>query len=154
MFHWSYTEKVQTQATAEQVWAQWVDVKNWSSWDHEIDSSELLGPFTEGTSGRIQLTNGQKVAFKLMTVQPNHKFINVAELPYTKLYYSHTYITTKNACYISHKFSMKGLLAPLFGRLIGKNIQRNLKSVLLKLSERAQSSKRVALKAERQETIV
>ncbi len=36
MFRWHHSEKVATQAQAQQVWAIWKDVEHWPAWDREV----------------------------------------------------------------------------------------------------------------------
>lgn len=139
MFHWSFTEEVETHASAEQVWSVWQDVQAWPSWDPEIESAQLFGTFKESTKGSLKLKNGQVVAFQITEIKKNHKFVDIANLPLTRMKFSHTYKSLGGKFYISHHVSMHGLLAPFFGFVIGCEIKKSLKNAMMELSKKAES---------------
>lgn len=54
MFKWSYSEKVMTDATAEQVWAIWEQAALWPSWDSELIWVKLEGSFSTSCSSAVK----------------------------------------------------------------------------------------------------
>ncbi|HDI3197774.1 SRPBCC family protein [Vibrio cholerae] len=140
MFKWSYSEKVTTDATAEQVWAIWEQAELWPSWDSELVWVKLDGPFKAGTQGKMQPVGGPVVEFTLTEVEVNRKFIDRARLPLTTLDFAHFYEHTgdkEGTSYIRHSVTMTGLLAPLFGFILGRKIKKHLRGAMEDLSQKA-----------------
>lgn len=48
MFKWTYSEEINTEASAEHIWAMWEEVATWACWDHEFEWVELFGAFEQG----------------------------------------------------------------------------------------------------------
>lgn len=93
MFTWTYSEKVATQATPEQIWAMWQDAASWPCWDSELEWVRLEGEFIVGTVGRMKPTSGPEVKFLLSDIVPLRSFSDVAQLPLTRLAFDHEYIS-------------------------------------------------------------
>ncbi|CAK3621382.1 Polyketide cyclase [Vibrio crassostreae] len=140
MFKWSYSEKVMTNATAEQVWAIWEQAELWPSWDSELTWVKLDGPFKSGTKGKMQPVGGPIVEFTLTEVEVNRRFVDRARLPLTNMEFSHFYELDddKNGtASICHSVTMTGLLAPLFGFILGRKIKKHLRGAMEDLSQQA-----------------
>lgn len=140
MFTWTYSEQVTTQATPEQIWAMWQDAASWPCWDSELEWVRLEGKFVVGTVGRMKPVSGPEVKFCLSDVVPLQSFSDVAQLPLTRLVFTHEYLSPQEgdgAAKIRHSVTMNGLLAPLFGRLIGGKIKNHLRQAMQELSHRA-----------------
>ncbi|GAA4663124.1 hypothetical protein [Bartonella pachyuromydis] len=141
MFKWTYREEVNTEASAEQIWAMWGDVATWPCWDHELEWVELSGAFIEGATGRMKPKKGPKVTFTLDKVIKNVCFSDCAKLPFTRMHFDHEYIistdsgSAKNK--IRHTVTISGLFAPFFGRIIGTKIKQHLRSAMTEMSKRA-----------------
>ncbi|EBW2367047.1 hypothetical protein CBJ60_004486 [Salmonella enterica subsp. enterica serovar Ajiobo] len=140
MFTWTYSEQVTTLATPEQIWTMWQDASSWPCWDSELEWVRLEGEFVAGTIGIMKPANGPEVKFCLSDVVPLRSFSDVAQLPLTRLVFNHEYITPQEGdctAQIRHSVTMNGLLAPLFGRLIGRKIKAHLRQAMQELSLRA-----------------
>ncbi|MEE4484883.1 SRPBCC family protein [Serratia ficaria] len=140
MFTWAYTEEVATQATPDQIWAMWQDTASWPCWDSELEWVKLDGDFIVGTLGHMKPAGGPEVKFRLSQVIPNRSFSDVAHLPLTRLVFDHEYIPPMaegGEARIRHTVTMSGLLAPVFGRVIGGKIKSHLRQAMLELSQRA-----------------
>lgn len=137
MFKWEFTETIETDATPEQIWSLWENVNTWPLWDKEISWVKLHGPFLAGTHGQMKPIDGPKVNFTLIEVEKNKKFIDQAKLPLTVMNFSHFYhVPTSEGgkSTIQHHVEIKGLLAPLFGFIIGRKIKKHLKQAMICLS--------------------
>nr|WP_244979307.1 hypothetical protein [Bartonella queenslandensis] len=75
MFKWTHSEEINTEASAEQIWAMWEDVATWPCWDYELEWAELPGAFKEGTVGRLKPKKGPKVTFTLDKVIKTFVFL-------------------------------------------------------------------------------
>ncbi|WP_375694048.1 hypothetical protein [Bartonella sp. AD24XZML] len=141
MFNWIYSEKISTEASAEQIWAIWEDVAKWPSWDHELKWVELFGAFKVGAVGQMKPKKGPKVTFTLDKVIKNVCFSDYAKFPFTRMSFNHEYIcSTKSGASnnkIRHTVIMSGLLAPFFGVIIGSKIKLHLRDTMIEMSRRA-----------------
>lgn len=140
MFKWTYSETVITEATPEQIWAMWQNVSSWPCWDVELKWVKLNGDFIEGTTGKMKAINGPEVDFTLCKVEINRAFSDVAKLPLTTLVFNHEYLIPLKkgeSARICHTITMTGWLAPVFGRLIGNNLKKHLRSAMEELSKQA-----------------
>ncbi|ECI9604892.1 hypothetical protein C9X02_20800 [Salmonella enterica subsp. enterica serovar Enteritidis] len=140
MFTWAYSEQVTTLAPPEQIWTMWQDASTWPCWDTELEWVRLEGEFVIGTVGLMKPTSGPEVKFRLSEVVPLRSFSSVAQLPLTRLVFNHEYLSSQEgdgAAQIRHSVTMYGLLAPLFGRLIGGKIKNHLRQAMQELSQRA-----------------
>ncbi|EJF87469.1 hypothetical protein ME1_01071 [Bartonella vinsonii subsp. arupensis OK-94-513] len=141
MFKWTHSEEINTQASAEQIWAMWQDVATWPCWDHELEWVELPSAFKTGAVGQMKPKKGPKVTFTLDKVIKNVCFSNYAKLPFTRIIFDHEYISStksdssKNK--IRHTVTMSGLFSPLFGVLIGSKIKLHLRDAMIEMSRRA-----------------
>jgi len=140
MFVWCYSETVETAATAEAIWTLWSNPATWHTWDDEVKSASIYGDFIQGAKGVMQPASGPKVAFELSHVEINHAFTNRAKLPLATLEFSHSYcpsLTADAPAQLTHGVEIRGLLAPLFGFLIGRGVKKHLRTAMLNLAENA-----------------
>ncbi|WP_375614746.1 MULTISPECIES: hypothetical protein [unclassified Bartonella] len=149
MFKWIYSEEISTEASAEKIWAIWEDVASWPCWDSELEWVELSGPFKEGAIGRMKPKKGPTVTFTLDKVIKNICFSDYAKLPFTRMSFNHEYIcSTKSGSSnnkIRHTVIISGLLAPLFGMIIGSKIKLHLRDAMIEMSKRALTENKTIL---------
>jgi len=141
MFHWQYEETLTIEASADAVWALWSHPGTWPTWDKEVKWAQLEGDFVQGGQGQIQPASGPKIAFTLIEVEVGKRFTNRAKLPLTTMDFSHGYRPAENnrLATITHGVTFRGLLAPLFGRLIGRSIAKHLRRAMLELARQAKA---------------
>jgi len=137
-FSWRCSETVETSAAAAQVWRQWADVANWPRWDAGLEWARLDGAFESGAVGTIKPIGGRAVSFTLTRVVVGDEFVDRSRLPLTTVEFRHAYrLTSDGRAIITHEVSMRGLLAPLFGCLVGRKIERGLRRAMSALSAQA-----------------
>ncbi len=117
------------------VWATWADVKNWPTWDHEIESCELSGPFKLGAKGVLKPRNGPKTPFQLAEVNEGQSFRDVSFLPLAKLTFTHEIEATADGCTFRHRIEINGPLSFLFSRIFGKKMKVGLPIAMERLAE-------------------
>lgn len=142
MVTWEFKESVETEATADQVWAMWCSPTSWPLWDDGIEWVSLQGSFTKGARGVMKPVGGPKVKFELLDVYPNQGFKDRSFLPLTTLDFIHTYTpaSTMSKARITHHVEMRGWLTPIFKRVIGSNIRKGLPGALRKLAAIAEKA--------------
>lgn len=140
MFKWQFSETINTNASPQEVWSIWTDAHNWPVWDTELEWVKLEGPFVEGAIGTMKPRGAPDVEFVLTNVEENRQFVDLAKLPLTRIAFIHRYETAADGTgRIMHKVEMNGLLAPLFGRLIGSKIRAHLRDAMEELSSLAEA---------------
>lgn len=123
---WSTEASAVTPAAPEQVWALYEQVGTWSQWDHEVESSRLEGPFEVGSLGVLKPKGGPAARFRLTAVERGRRFADVTRLPLAALAFEHTLTPVEGGTRIHHQVTIRGPLAFLFSRVIGKKIAAGL----------------------------
>jgi len=142
MFTWKYDETIDIDADADSVWAIWSNPAQWPSWDAEIKSATLDGDFIQGSLGKMKPASGPEIKFEITDAQPGKQFTNRAKLPLTTLDFSHVYLpaSDQTPAKITHGVEFRGIMAPLFGALIGRNIKKHLRTAMLELAHQAKAN--------------
>jgi len=144
---WKFEHTETTAATAEQLWAHYADPPRWPEWDHEAVHVTVNGPMAAGTTGTLKPRNGPRVKFRFVDVRPLAGFTDVSRLPLARLTFAHRIEPTAGGCRISHAVAITGPLSPLFGRVIGRNIEANLPAAMRALARLAESTPQPATAA-------
>lgn len=124
-------------APAASVFALYADVANWTDWDPDVKSASINGAFASGSTGVIVPNGGPKSTVVFDQVVPNRGFHVLCKLPLYRMRFEHELVPAGQATKATHRVVFEGLLAPLFGRLIGAGMRQSQPHAL-------QSLKRVA----------
>jgi len=84
--------------------------------------------------------SGPQIEFEIIRATPEKMFIDRAKLPLTTLDFIHIYTPSDEngtPAKITHGIEFRGILAPLFGFLIGRNIKKHLRGAMLELAKKA-----------------
>lgn len=130
---------VETTAPAAAIWHVWQDVRNWNTWDHGIEFSQINGPFKTGTIGTLKPKGGPLVHTKLTNVEPMKLFVDESKLIFARIIVSHFITECAGKTQVTHQIEMKGPLAFLFAFLIGRNMKKNLPQEMQALVKKAES---------------
>ena len=55
-----FEERICIEASPQDIYSLYTDVKNWSQWDKEVDYSHLMGEFKIGNKGILKPSNRPK----------------------------------------------------------------------------------------------
>lgn len=139
MFSWSIEARCPTSAAKEEVWKLWANVATWPQWDHGLDWCRLEGPFAVGTKGTLQPTGSKPFPFVLTHVDPGHGYIDVTQLPLTKLIFTHKLHKLSNVkCEIHHQARCTGLLAPLLYFNLRRALKKGMPQAVAHLAQLAE----------------
>jgi hypothetical protein len=133
-----FEEKTLISAPIEKVFSLYANVSGWSSWDPDIKSSSIDGPFSSGATGTLQPSSGPKSRIIFTAVVPNRSFTVESKLPLCLMRFEHELLTINSQTQALHRVSFVGLLAPLFGLLIGFQIRKGLPHSLSGLKRAAE----------------
>jgi Polyketide cyclase / dehydrase and lipid transport len=135
-----FSHTLKTAAPPEQIWAIWTDVKNWSAWDTELVDSRLESSFTLGAIGKLTPKKGRVAAFRVSQLNPGESYTFTVGLPLCRLNV-HRYLQLQpDGTYFTHEVSFQGLLAWLFGLLLGRQFKAVLPSIMENVKQIAESS--------------
>lgn len=137
MSAWSTEASAVTPAAAENVWSLYERVGDWKSWDHEVEASQLDGPFQVGTTGVLKPKGGPASKFRLTAVERARRFADVTRLPLARLAFEHTLTPVPGGTRIHHRVTIDGPLTFLFSRVIGRKIAAGLPQAVRSLAQAA-----------------
>ncbi len=135
---WSYSYSQEANTSPNKIWQLWVDVENWNRWDHSIRYSSINGRFAVGTKGTLRPQKGPKSSFTLTEVVSNSKFTDQMKLPFASIAFIHEIKPTAAGMHITHRIEIHGLLAPLFGATLGRQLKAELPTAVANLIELAE----------------
>jgi hypothetical protein len=133
-----FEERILINAPVEKLFSLYADVSGWSSWDPDVKSSSIDGPFSSGATGTLQPSSGPKTKITFTEVLQNRLFTVESKLPLCTIRFEHELSAVGNQTQALHRVSFIGFLSPLFGRLIGSQIQKGLPSTLEGLKRAAE----------------
>jgi len=140
MFVREYEEIVETKVEASNIWKLWQDPSSWHTWDTQLKVAFIEGDFIVGAKGFIQFHSGQKIDIKLISVDINKAFTMRMKLLLATMDFFHIYTqkTESTKASITHGMEFKGLAAPIWFLIIGKDLKKSLHSVMLELIKQAE----------------
>ncbi len=125
-----FSHTLKTSAAPEKIWAIWIDVEDWAQWDTELVDACLEGSFALGSIGKLTPKTGQVSSFEISQLSLGESYTISVRLPLCKLNI-HRYLRTQSdGTYFTHEVSFQGLLAVVFGSLLGGKFQAVLPSVM------------------------
>lgn len=136
---WSYEYTSETKGSSEAVWRLWADVSNWKRWDSEVLWSKVDGPFAVGTSGVLKPKHGPQAKFVLTEVQEEKRFVDQTKIAGTTLTFIHELQPMPNGSKITHRIEITGLLAPVLGATLGRQLKAGLPTAVQNLAKLAES---------------
>lgn len=127
-----------TVAKPSAIFALWADVNHWADYDHGIEWAKLEGNFVEGSVYTIKPKGGPKVHATILTITPNHTFVDVSHLFGAKLRFDHVITQSDHATTVSVTMTLSGPLAGLWVKILGKNQQADLEQTTKDLIAKAE----------------
>ena len=115
---------IKTDLSSEQVWRVWEDVKNWKTWDQEIEFSLLDGPFVQGATGRLKMFNSPVLETEITQMDRLKSYTFEAKLFLAKSVSTSSIEILDGAILVKFKNEIRGPLALLYAALIGPGIKR------------------------------
>jgi hypothetical protein len=77
---WVYEHSVETSAAPDAIWRLWADVENWGTWNADIDSIEIRGPFATGTEITMTPPGQDPVHLRVAELTEREMFVDEAEI--------------------------------------------------------------------------
>jgi hypothetical protein len=134
-----FSHTLKTSAAPEQIWAIWTDVEHWSQWDTELTAASLDRAFELGAVGQLTPKIGQIARFKISQLMPGESYTFTVQLPLCKLNVYRYLHNQPDGLYFTHEVSFQGLLAVVFGVLLGRKFQTVLPTVMENIKQIAET---------------
>lgn len=92
-----------TDLSAATIWPYYADVNKWFTWEGDLEQIELAGSFSQGTSGKMKLTDQPPQEFILESVITEREFIDRTPIPEMgAVYFIHRLHPSGNQTIIEH----------------------------------------------------
>ncbi len=136
-----FEASTQINASSATVFSLYANVPGWSTWDPDVKSATLTGAFVSGARGVIVPHGGPKSEIVFTEVVQGRKFHAQCKLPLCLMRFEHELDDAKGAgTKATHRVIFEGLLAPVFGRLIGSGMRKTLPNALAGLKKAAEAA--------------
>jgi hypothetical protein len=142
-----FEERIEINASQQSVFAIYANVARWANWDSNVQSSSISGVFESGATGRLKPSNGPAAKIVFVEVVPNESFTVEAKLPLCVMRFEHELSPIATGVRSVHRVTFSGILAPLFGRIIGGKIRQSLPRTMAGLKHAAESKPREQIRA-------
>ena len=140
MFKWEVWAETKAKSNSECVWDIWTDVGSWPTWDHELEWSNLNGPFKIGTKGKLKPKGWPASEFCIISVEEGKSHSDKTVMPLTKIIFNHELKQLdNNTTYIRHHVTVSGLLAPLLWLTMRRTLKKGLPKAVQALARLAES---------------
>jgi uncharacterized protein YndB with AHSA1/START domain len=129
-----------TTASPDAVWRIWSDPSTWPTWNPDVRSISLDGPFESGVSG--SMTTGQRThSIRIENVAAGRSFDLVTSvLPATTFRFHCEIRPSESGSRISQAISMGSFLGPVFSPMMSKKIAESFGPILDGLAREAESA--------------
>jgi hypothetical protein len=113
----------------EMIEARVAPAKVWDAWEkaHRIHSEKGIEP---GVKSHSRAEGKSKFKYQILDVVPGKSFSILWKTLFVRLIFTHRVTSTKRGSEISYNVQIKGLFAWPVRWLLGKQIQKNIRSVL------------------------
>jgi hypothetical protein len=136
-----FEASTQINASSATVFSLYANVNAWPTWDPDVKSASLEGAFVSGARGVIVPHGGPKSEIVFTEVVQSKKFAAQCKLPLCIMRFEHELDEVKGSgTKATHRVIFQGLLAPIFGRLIGSGMRKTLPNALAGLKKAAEAS--------------
>lgn len=137
---WEYENSIETTASPAAVWRLWADVANWGSWNGDIETVELHGPFAEGSTISMTPAGQDAVTLRLADVRENELFVDEAEVAGVVLRTVHRLEPLdEGRVRVTYRMEITGPAADETGPQIGPQITADFPETMAALVERAEA---------------
>lgn len=127
MFVWHIQATAECKSNPEMLYKLSTDVSHWSEWNSDIEWARLDTTFCLGATGIVKPKDSKPISFRIAHVEKNRRFSVVIKKFLTTIVYRCEIVPVQeNKVQITEGVVVGGLLAPLYKRVWGKNLQQQL----------------------------
>ena len=135
----SHSRSLHTSAAPEVVWRIWSDPPGWATWNPDVSSVTLEGPFGVGAGGTMTTKSGGSHQIQFTTVEDGRAFeLETRVVPLTQFVFRcEVWPESDGGSQISQTLTMRGPLAVIFSPMMGGRIAEAFDPILRGLAARA-----------------
>lgn len=134
----SIQQSISIERSPQQIFEIYKDVNSWAQWDPDVEGVGMEGSFSAGTRGWLKPTDGPKTNTEITEVKEPDSFTVEARLPLCRMVFKHDLIPSAKETTVTHTVYFKGLLAPVFSRLISGKIRKGIQGTMQGLKQYAE----------------
>jgi ligand-binding SRPBCC domain-containing protein len=132
-----FRHAIAVNAPPDRIWALWMDVDNWSTWDPLIKESSSTEPLKLGVEGEVIPVKGLPSKFKIVSFEPCVKWALEASLIAAKLKITRSLVAQGGLTTFTHEVEFTGFASSIFANLLGPGFRAALPGVMCKLAAHA-----------------
>ena len=132
--------RILVNAPPERIFRIYEDVSRWHTWDPDTKRASLDGPFEVGSRGKLTPPKGMSVPMVVTDVVPGRSFKVESKIPLFRMLFEHELHPREQITEVVHRVTFSGLLTPLLGRVISKQLNIGLPGTLANLKRLAEGS--------------
>lgn len=138
----SHGRTLETGASPERVWRLWSDVSTWPSWNPDVLSVAIEGPFVSGARGTMTTKAGGTHAITLRDVDPGRSFeLETSPIPLGRFHFAcQVQPVGTDASTISQTITIRGPLGPVYSAMMGPRIAEGFEPILGGLKAAAEAA--------------
>lgn len=135
-----FKHTVVTTATPAQIWRVWEDVLTWKDWDHEIEFSQIDGPFKVGTYGQLKMLRSPILRTQITKCEPLRMYVIEAKLFLAKSVSTSIIDQIDDKTYVTFQNEICGPFAFFYMLIIGRGIKDKTPREMQEMLKKASSS--------------
>lgn len=129
---------LKTSASAQCVWEIWSHPETWSTWNPDVISASVNGPFTTGAKGTL-ITKQARHKITFTAINPMRSFtLEANPMPGMLLRFTCQIEPLPDGSRIGQSVEVAGPLSLLFGRPMAEQIAKSFEPVLAALKKCAE----------------
>lgn len=135
---WTATYEERTDLAVEQIWPVLADVARWPELDTNIARLEINEPPAPGVTFRLTPKGGPRLLFHIGQFEAPHRYSDICRMPLAEMETIHE-LVRGDVTTVRIRIEIRGWLAPLWGRLVGRKHLSGLPSQTERLLARARA---------------
>jgi hypothetical protein len=136
---WVFEHSVETSAAPEAIWRLWADVENWGTWNADIATIEIRGPFATGTEITMTPPGQDPVELRIAELTEQELFVDEAEIDGLLLRTIHRFdIIGPSRTRVVYRMEITGTAAGEIGPRIGPAVTADWPDTMAALARAAQ----------------
>ncbi len=101
-----FSEQIIINANPERIFALYEAVEQWRTWDPDVVSASISGPFVVGAVGKLKPVKGPEAKISIASVEKNRSFTVESKLPFCTMTVEHELAPSNGATQGTHRVSL------------------------------------------------
>lgn len=135
---WTHRFETTTELTPEQLWPVLADVAKWPAVDHNIERLDIREQPAPGVAFTLKPKGGPTLSFRIGQFEPPTRYSDICRMPLATMETVHELVPGPVTT-VRVRIEIAGLLAPLWGRLVGRTHAAGLPAQTARILARARA---------------